>query len=131
MGSAQSNKDNRKFGLTLGAVLAAMALYQYTKLLPAWPYFACFAFLFISLGLIKPLWLLLPRIIWEKLSHYLGYVNTLIWLTLIYIIVFVPINLIFKMIGRDPLNRKCQSRQKSYWLTDDKPVVLTSLKKQF
>ncbi|WPU91605.1 SxtJ family membrane protein [Mucilaginibacter sabulilitoris] len=126
-----ANKDNRKFGLTLGAVLAAIALYQHTKALPAWPYFAGFALLFISLSLMKPSWLLMPRIIWEKLAHYLGYMNTLIWLTLIYILFFTPVNLILKMTGRDPLNRKYQPRQKSYWLTDDKQAVSSSLKKQF
>ncbi|MDN3548685.1 SxtJ family membrane protein [Mucilaginibacter aquaedulcis] len=129
---AQSNnKNNRKFGLVLGAVLAVMALYQYIKAQPAWPYFACCSLVLLALGSIKPSWLSVPRMLWEKLSHYLGYINTHIWLTLIYILVFVPINLIFKMIGRDPLNRKYLNRHNSYWLTEDKPTVSSSLKKQF
>lgn len=44
-----------------------------------------------------------------KFAHILGWVNTRIILTLVYFLVFTPVALIFKLIGKDPMNRRFET----------------------
>ena len=74
--------------------------------------------LFISmpagiLGILKPGLLLYPYIAWMKLGLILGWVNSRIILGLVFLIVLIPISLVMKSIGHDPLRTKKFS-QKSY-----------------
>ena len=74
--------------------------------------------LFISmpagiLGILKPGLLLYPYIAWMKLGLILGWVNSRIILGLVFLIVLIPISLVMKIIGHDPLRTK-KFIQKSY-----------------
>ena len=74
--------------------------------------------LFISmpagiLGILRPGLLLYPYIAWMKLGLILGWVNSRIILGLVFLIVLIPISLVMKSIGHDPLRTKKFS-QKSY-----------------
>lgn len=40
---------------------------------------------------------------WMKLGHALGWVNTRILLTLVYVIILLPFSLLFKLLSRNPL----------------------------
>ena len=53
--------------------------------------------------------------LWMKFAHVLGWVNTRIILTIVYILVMTPLALIFKVIGKDPMNRKL-GPETSYWI---------------
>ena len=50
-----------------------------------------------------------------KFAHALGWVNTRIILTLVYYFVFTPLALIFRVVGKDPMNRKLQLVE-TYWV---------------
>lgn len=52
---------------------------------------------------------------WMKFAHALGWVNTRIILTVVYLLVFTPVALIFKVIGKDPMERKIE-KGNSYWV---------------
>lgn len=52
---------------------------------------------------------------WMKFAHALGWVNTRIILTLVYYFVFTPLALIFRVVGKDPMNRKLQLVE-TYWV---------------
>ena len=52
---------------------------------------------------------------WMKFAHLLGWVNTRIILTLVYFLIMTPLALIFKVVGKDPMNRKLGG-QDSYWI---------------
>ena len=74
--------------------------------------------LFISmpagiLGILRPGLLLYPYKAWMKLGHILGWVNSRIILGLVFLIVLIPISLVMKSIGHDPLRTK-KFTQKSY-----------------
>ena len=43
---------------------------------------------------------------WMKLAMFLGHINSIILLTLLFYLMFVPYNLISRLIGRDPLRRR-------------------------
>lgn len=52
---------------------------------------------------------------WMKFAHALGWVNTRIILSLVYFLIFTPIALIFRLIGKDPLERRFEAVD-SYWI---------------
>ena len=47
-----------------------------------------------------------PIAIWWRFSRALGYVNARILLTLMFALVFVPISLVWRLTGIDPLTRR-------------------------
>ena len=53
---------------------------------------------------------------WMRFASGLGYVNNRIILFLLYYGVFTPYGLISRLLGRDPLNRRCRTRD-SYWIS--------------
>ena len=55
------------------------------------------------------------HVLWMKLAGVLGYVNSRILLSLVFYLLFVPYNLVARLIGRDPLNRRAR-RRASYWI---------------
>ena len=67
----------------------------------------------LILGIIKPSLLSIPYKFWMKLGHILGWINSKIVLGLVYFIILLPIALIMKIFGYDPLRKK-KSNQISY-----------------
>ena len=55
------------------------------------------------------------HILWMKLAAVLGYVNSRILLSLVFYLLFFPYNMLARLIGRDPLNRR-KTRSESYWI---------------
>jgi len=49
-----------------------------------------------------------------KFAHVLGWINTRIILTLVYFLIISPLALVFKLIGKDPMERKI-GQSDSYW----------------
>ena len=60
----------------------------------------------ILLGFFKPFLLLNPYKFWIKLGYFLGWVNSKIILSIIYIFVLLPIAGALKLFNYDPLNKK-------------------------
>lgn len=58
---------------------------------------------------------------WMKFAHALGWINTRIILTLVYLLIFTPIALIFRLIGKDPMDRRFESVD-SYWIKKETKV---------
>ncbi|MEK7851087.1 MAG: SxtJ family membrane protein [Deltaproteobacteria bacterium] len=58
---------------------------------------------------------------WMKFAHALGWVNTRIILTVIYLLIFTPVALIFKVIGKDPMERKIE-KINSYWIKKEPTI---------
>jgi hypothetical protein len=54
------------------------------------------------------------------IAHCLGWFNTRLFLALIFFLVFTPMALIFKISGKDFLDRKFNRGAKSYWIKREK-----------
>jgi len=66
------------------------------------------------------------------IAHILGWINTRIILGLIYYLMFTPMSLIMKIIGRDPLHRKVDKQAASYWnIRERTPKVKEQYLRQF
>lgn len=57
-------------------------------------------------GLVYPPILRGPSALWWRFSRLLGYVNARVLLTLMFSLVFVPISLLWRLTGKDPLARR-------------------------
>ena len=57
-------------------------------------------------GLVQPPLLKWPSAAWWRFSRALGYVNARILLTLLFSLVLVPLSLLWRLIGKDPLARR-------------------------
>jgi hypothetical protein len=97
----------RSFGLSVGAVLLLIAAYN------AWrgsitlaEGLAALGAVLLILGYARPQLLKWPSAVWWKLALVLGYVNARVLLTVIFAVVLVPIGLLWRVIGRDPLARR-------------------------
>jgi len=111
-----TNKQLRTFGIALSIFLGGIGLIHFIKgNTPQnyWFWGAAIVTIFITLLapiLLKPIYRAALFI-----AHILGWINTRLILGLIYYLLFTPISLIMRLLGRDPLNRKFDKETNSYW----------------
>ena len=107
--------SDRAFGYTLTIVFAAISgvawIFFGTKLV--WP--LVFAAFFGIVALTVP-WILLPiNRLWHVLAYRLGILVNYVVLGLFYYVIFVPVGLVQRLLGWDPMNRTTSPRTGSYW----------------
>lgn len=97
----------RSFGVSVGGVLCAIAavLIWRGRTGRAEIIGAIGAVLLVS-GLLYPPILRWPSAMWWRFSRALGHFNARILLTLMFSLVFVPISLLWRLTGNDPLARR-------------------------
>ncbi|MDH3537225.1 MAG: SxtJ family membrane protein [Gammaproteobacteria bacterium] len=106
----------RKFGLTTGAIVAALFgallpwLFEFDYHLWPWIFFAVFALV----GLLFPLALQPVYYLWMRFGMVMNWINTRLILGLLFYGIFFPIGLFFRLIGRDAMRRKFDSKVASY-----------------
>ncbi len=61
----------------------------------------------------------------------IGWILSFIMLAIFYYLIVTPIGLMFRLTGRDPLNRKFDSTSKSYWKKRKSPDTLDRYFHQF
>jgi hypothetical protein len=100
------NRD-RSFGISVGVVLLAVAaaLWWRGRVGRAEIVGGVGAFLLIT-GLVYAPLLKYPSAVWWRFSKVLGYVNARILLTVLFSVVLVPVSLVWRLTGRDPLARR-------------------------
>ena len=106
---AKPKNPERSFGVSVGGVLlfiAALLLWRH-RITRAEVLGGIGAVLLV-LGLVAPVLLKWPSKLWWRFSHALGYVNARILLTLLFSLILVPLSLIWKVLGKDPLARRRQ-----------------------
>lgn len=97
----------RSFGVSVGIVLSviAAALWWKGRTMRAEVVGGIGAFLLIA-GLVHAPLLKYPSAVWWKFSRVLGHVNARILLTVLFSIVLVPVSLVWRLVGNDPLARR-------------------------
>lgn len=118
----ESRKDLRKFGLTVGAVMIAIAVILVVKRSNSAVYWGSAGLLLFVLsisvpGVLKPL-----NKIWMTFALVIGWVMTRVILAILFYIALTPTALIARLIGKDPLNRRIDRAAKSYWEKKEKSV---------
>jgi len=114
--SAPDKQELRQFGLVFaGGLMLFFGLlipWLFGRPWPLWPWIGAAAF--AGTGLLLPEGLRPLYWLWMKLGHALGWFNTRIILGLVFFIIFTPAALLFRLFGKDPLQRKRDEAATSY-----------------
>jgi hypothetical protein len=68
---------------------------------------------------------------WMNFAIVLGTINSKILLTIVYILMFIPLGILFRIMGRDILKRKWDKDLKSYFTPIDQPRETNHLERPF
>ena len=108
--------SERNFGLVFAAVFLLIGLWPVTGgAAPRW-LLLCIAAVFIALAMFAPQSLRLPNRLWFKLGLLLGAVMAPVAMAVVFLLIFIPIGLAMRASGKDPLSRKVDPNEKSYWI---------------
>jgi hypothetical protein len=120
--------SDRGFGLTVGGILLAIAgvrtgLHLWAGTEPTWfeGALAGIGVLLLVFGLIAPARLAPLNRAWTGLGLLLFKVVNPVVLGLIYLTTIVPIGLMLRLTGRDPLSLKFDRETASYWVVREPP----------
>lgn len=111
-----SDRDVRKFGVTIGIVLVFLAAFFFWKGKPSAIYFASAGVLFAAAtrllpGLMRPAYRA-----WMAFAVIMGFVMTRVILTVLYFVMFTPIAVVMKLLRKDLLHERFDRRAETYWV---------------
>jgi hypothetical protein len=97
----------RSFGVSVGGVLVAIALVLWWRgRVGRAEILGTVGGLLLVLGVVAPALLKWPSAIWWRFAGVLAYVNARILLTVLFSVLLVPLSLIWRLTGKDPLARR-------------------------
>lgn len=124
--------SDRSFGLIVGGILVAIAVYQYFKGAGWFLYVGAPGLVLMLMALALPRALRPLNIAWTRLGILLGRIVTPVVMFLVYIIAVVPVGILLKLTGKDLLRLKKGSHSTSFWVERQPPgPPPESLKDQF
>ena len=109
------DNPERSFGISVGSVLCVLALvllwrgrHGRAEIVGA------VGALVLLCGLAYPPILARPSALWWRFSRTLARINTRVLLTLLFFIVLVPLSIVWRLTGKDPLARR-RDRWPGWW----------------
>jgi len=129
----QAGPSNRSFGLTVGGILLAIAGYRiYAGGLDTinWILLAAGGPL-VLLGTIAPSVLTVPNRLWMGLGRVLFLLVNPVVMLLMYGVCIVPVGLVLRLVGYDPLRRRFDPSSASYWIDRTPNETDDPMKHQF
>ena len=97
----------RSFGVTVGGVAVVASAYLWWRgSVQIAGVVGTAGLALVILGLLAPRALYWPSFVWWKLIHVLGFINARIILTVLFTLLLVPIGLLWRLTGKDPLGRR-------------------------
>ena len=120
--------SNRSFGIVFFIVFLLVSLYpllnnEYIKI---WS--LIISLIFLALGLLNSKFLTPINKIWFKFGLFLGKLISPLIMGIIFFLIVTPIGLLMRILGKDLLNLKFNSK-KSYWI--EKDSIKSKMKNQF
>jgi len=111
------NAGLRKFGLMTGAIVVAIFAFFFPWVfdmvaMPLWPWIVA-TILWLP-ALIMPSVLTPVYTTWMKVGHVLGWINTRIILGVIFYVMILPMGIVMRLFGNDPMKRKMDGPATSY-----------------
>ena len=116
-------QELRKFGLIFAGmfilIFALLLPWIWDKPAPMWAWIV--AAVFAASGLLVPMALGPVYRLWMKIGHVLGWVNTRIILGLVFFLIFAPVALFFRLLGKDTLKQRLDASASSYRIASEQP----------
>ena len=128
-----NNQEFRNFGLVSSAFVAVLFglllpwLFAYS--VPLWPW--------IVSAILSSSALLLPSLLapvykgWMSAGHALGWINTRIILGIIFYILLLPIGLLMRLFGKDPMTRKLNREEEISYRILCRPKNIQQMKEPY
>lgn len=129
-GIKKNDKKDRSFGLIVGILLLGYSAYTYFQYHTIHPWITATGFFILISAFFIPRVIHPFRVGMEFTGHWMGIINTYILLTLIYILLFIPVSLIYKITGKDVLRLKRDNIVSTYWI-EKSHQENSSMKNQF
>lgn len=123
-------REGRSFGFTVGIAFVVLAGFLYWRgavRLP--PVLAVLGAVLLGAGLVLPTRLGPVQRAWMGLAHALSRITTPILMAVIFFVTILPIGLIMRALGRNPLARP--SREDGYWVRRVEGERQSDLRRQF
>lgn len=120
-----TNKDdvsmgsNKSFGIVFAIVFLIIALWPLTGGGEIRLWSLSISCVFIGLAFLAPDLLTRLNIIWFKFGLLLHKIVSPIMMGLVYVLTIIPIGLILRLAGKDPMRMKKQDNVNSYWIKRD------------
>jgi hypothetical protein len=121
--SQASRKELREFGLVTGAIAAVLfgllLPWLFDHRFPLWPW--------IVAGVLWAWGLALPTSLrpvyrgWLAIGHVLGWLNTRIILAVMFYALFLPVGIVMRLLGKDPMARRFEQSKTTYRVTHAHP----------
>ena len=120
--------SNRSFGIVFFIVFLLISLYPLlnNEHIKIWS--LIISLIFLALGLLNSKFLTPLNKIWFKFGLFLGKLISPLIMGIIFFLIVTPIGLLMRMLGKDLLNLKFNSK-KSYWI--EKDSIKSKMKNQF
>ena len=108
--------DLRKFAFVFGGALLGFGALFWFKESPVYPYLAIPGALVALLGAVVPQILRPLYSVWMAIGLVLGTIVTSIILTVVFVVAIIPIGLVMRLLGKDPMERKLDPEATTYWI---------------
>ena len=133
MATPPETGELRKFGFVMAAAVAVVfgivLPWIFGRAWPTWP--------FVVAGIIVAFALVWPRALapvlrgWMKVGHALGWVNSRIILSVLFFGVVLPLGLLMRLFGKDPVARRRDASATSYRIAAAPQADPKSMEKPF
>lgn len=124
--------SNRFFGLFMSGACLVFLGVGYWKSRSFNSVLVCLAFTFAVAALVYPKALHPLNRAWAALGYLLGKVMNPIVMAVIFFVVIVPMGILMRLLGKDPLSLRLNHEARSYWKVRSPPGPQgESLKQQF
>ncbi len=101
-GFSRSTSELRKFGLIVGGIFAGAfgVIFPYFRKVPgpSWPFVV--AAFFLAPAILYPNALALPERLWNRIGHFLGAINGRLMMGVIFLVFFVPVGLVLRVLAK-------------------------------
>ena len=114
--SMGNKREYRKFGITIGLVLSLISAFLCWSAKAGDLYVLGVGLLLIVLGLLIPQVLKYVYVAWMVFSVVLGFFMSRVLLSLLFFLLFAPVGMITRLLGKDLLKEKWDKNTKSYWI---------------
>ena len=129
----QEGPSNRSFGVTVGSILVAIAVYRsFSGGMDAIDWiFLSVGVPLLLLGLALPGILAIPNRLWMGLGRVLFTIVNPVIMALMYAVCFLPMGIALKVLRYDPLHRRFDSSASTYWVEKARSETADPMKHQF
>ena len=121
MAEAIRTATDRSFGFTFAGLFALLGSWLLWHSNPLGIAMLGVAAVFGTVGALAPGWLHFLNVVWTRFGLLLNKIVSPIVLGAIFVVVFVPVSVVFRLMGRDVLKRKFESGLATYWVDRSPP----------